>query len=170
MPALTPPKGPESGAAAPALGVPNQYGEQVELQQLQGGPALVMFYPFAFSRICGGELGELVRSWDRVRRLGAQVAAVSCDSVHTLRAYAEELRSQAAGELEGLHLLSDFWPHGEVCRRYQAFNPDRGAPHRVSVLLDADSTVRHVIVSADDQPRSLSRTLRALGEAAGEQR
>ncbi len=47
-----------------------------------------------------------------------QVVAVSCDPMYTLRAWGEQERYD-------FPLLSDFWPHGEVARRYGAFD-ERG--------------------------------------------
>lgn len=48
-----------------------------------------------------------------------QLLAVSNDSIHTLRVFAEQ---------EGLEypLLSDFWPHGETSRAYGVFDEDKG--------------------------------------------
>lgn len=149
--------GPSAGVRAPDFGLRSQHGEQVELEGLKGAPVLLMFYPFAFSRVCGSELAEMSARWDEVSASGASVLAVSCDAVHTLRAYAEEL-----GTPEGLRLLSDFWPHGEVSRAYGAFSESKGAPSRTSFLLDGQLTVRHRIDSAPAEARSLDETLSLL--------
>lgn len=40
-------------------------------------------------------------------------------------------------------VLSDFWPHGEVCRRYGVFNEERGMPIRSLFIIDTDGTIIH---------------------------
>lgn len=167
------------GAAAPDLALRNQFGETVELSALAGRRVVVMFYPFAFSRVCGAELSEVHRRWVEFQQLGAVVLAVSCDAVHTLRAYAEHLsgstsaqeRGEDQGKLEehegpdereGLHLLSDFWPHGAAAQSYGAFNPATGAAQRVSFLIDEHLRFAHQVASENGEARSLDHTLELL--------
>ncbi len=129
------------GVAAPGISARNQHGETVDLASCVSRPVLVMFYPFAFSRVCGSELAELSDRWSEVRALDARVLAVSCDAVHTLRAFGEEL-----GAPDGLELLSDFWPHGAspaasppslrptgppANKLHSGQHPHRAARHRV---------------------------------------
>jgi alkyl hydroperoxide reductase subunit AhpC len=40
-------------------------------------------------------------------------------------------------------VLSDFWPHGEVSRRYGVFNQERGMSIRSLFIIDADGTIIH---------------------------
>ncbi len=40
-------------------------------------------------------------------------------------------------------VLSDFWPHGEVSRRYGVFNEERGMSVRSMFVIDTDRTVIH---------------------------
>lgn len=142
----------------------NQHGETVELKTLAGGPVLMMFYPFAFSRVCGVELAEVRTRWAEFEQLETRVLAISCDAVHTLRAYADQLGSgTTAAEPVGLELLSDFWPHGAAALRYGAFNPLTGGAQRVSFLLDSELRIRHRIAAADGEPRSIDQTLELLG-------
>ena len=43
-------------------------------------------------------------------------------------------------------VLSDFWPHGEVCNSYGVFNAERGMATRSLFVIDLDSTVAHAEV------------------------
>ncbi|WP_147107466.1 redoxin domain-containing protein [Nesterenkonia populi] len=147
---------PAAGSAAPDFSARNQHSEPVELSSL-GAPALLMFYPFAFSRVCGSELAEIAARWDEVRATGAAVLAISCDAVHTLRAFAEEL-----GAPPGLQLVSDFWPHGAISESYGAFSQAKGAPSRTSFLLGSGLTIQHIIEAAPAESRDLDETLRLL--------
>lgn len=161
---------PEAGTPAPNFTLRNQHGESVELAAAAGSPVLLMFYPFAFSRVCGSELREVHRRWEEFQQAGAAVLAVSCDSVHTLRAYADQLLSslddaeqrQPESGPSGPELLSDFWPHGAAAHTYGVLNPHTGGPQRVSFLLDGSLRVQHQIAAENSEPRSLDRTLELL--------
>jgi glutaredoxin len=49
--------------------------------------------------------------------------------------------------------LSDFWPHGEVARRYGAFREAEGRSERALFVVDKEGMVRYVdIHDIDDQP------------------
>lgn len=101
---------------------------------------LLVFYPWAFSRICTGELSGLRERHAEVTALGARVLAVSCDAMFTLRAYADAERLP-------FDLLTDHWPHGEIARAYGVFDPDPGVALRGSFVIDADGAVRWSVVS-----------------------
>jgi len=123
------------GSAGPDFELRDQHGAGVRLSAHRGDrPVLLVFYPWAFSRVCGSELRALRDGWPALGGDDVALLAVSCDPVHTLRAYAEE---------EGLDfpLLSDFWPHGVVSTAYGVFDADRGCAARSSYLLDRAGTV-----------------------------
>ena len=84
-----------TGALAPDFTARNQHGESVRLaDRLAGGdgPVLLVFYPWAFSGICTGELVELHRAHARLVEAGVSVWAVSSDAMFTLRAFADAQR------------------------------------------------------------------------------
>jgi glutaredoxin len=57
-----------------------------------------------------------------------------------------------AESLEGITfpLLSDFWPHGEIARRYGVFRED-GTAERAIFIMDADGVVQYAKVHDIDQ-------------------
>jgi mycoredoxin-dependent peroxiredoxin len=119
---------------------------------------LLVFYPFAFSRICTGELGEIREDLDRFQNDSVQVLAVSCDAMQTLRAYAE-------AEHYDFPLLSDFWPHGEVARAYSVFEEGLGAAVRGSFLIGRDGVLRWRVVNGLGEARDLAGYRAALASA-----
>lgn len=127
------------GAVAPDFSLANQFGETVESSSLVGG-AVVVFFPFAFSRVCTDELGQLRDNLDLFDAAGVTLVAVSVDHKYTLRAFAD------ANDIS-FDLLADFWPHGAVTRAYGAFDDDRGYAERVSYVLDGSGTVRALVSS-----------------------
>lgn len=159
----------DAGAAAnvPAVGEPapdfelvNQYGEPVRLSELRGRNVVVVFYPFAFSGICTGELCEIRDNLALFEDANATVLALSVDSKFTLRAYAEK-------EGYGFDLLADFWPHGDVASQYGVFDPGSGMALRGTFIIDADGIIRYVVVNPRGQARDLAGYRAALSELGG---
>lgn len=143
------------GAPAPEFSTRNQYGQTVSLSDLQGAPAVLIFFPWAFSSTCTGELRGLRDQWRRFDQHGARVLAISCDAMFSLRAYADA---------EGLEfdLLTDHWPHGAIAQAYGVFDDVAGCSLRGSFLLDVDGTVRWSVVNGIGEARDIEEHLAAL--------
>lgn len=150
-----------AGAPAPGFELVDQLGRSVRLaDRLHAGPVVLVFFPLAFSRTCEGELCALRDDFSVFEEAGVQVLGVSVDSKFALRAWAEE-------QGYGFPLLSDFWPHGEVARAYDAFLDDRGYAARATFVIDADGVVRASFATGPGEARSLDQyrvALAALGD------
>lgn len=148
------------GTAAHDFTLKNQHGEDVTLSELRGQPVVVLFFPFAFSGICTGELSELR---DRFAELeaaagtGVRLLAVSVDHVFANRAFADR-------DGYDFDILSDFWPHGEVARAFGVFNEQAGAPNRGTFVLDSQGIVRWSV----EYPIGTARNFEAYRQALGE--
>ncbi len=143
------------GDIAPGFSLPNQFGEPITLSELRGGPVAIVFYPFAFSGICTGELCELRDNIADFEASGVRLLAVSVDTKYALRAYA-----QAEGYR--FDLLADFWPHGGVAQTYGVFDPVRGMAGRSTFLVDASGRVADIFSTPTGQARPLERYRQAL--------
>ena len=143
------------GHPAPDFTARNQHGEQVSLAALRGAPAVLIFYPWAFSGICRGELAALRDSHERFTAAGARVLAISCDAMFTLRAYAD-------AEEIGFDLLSDHWPHGAIANAYGVFDADAGCALRGTFVLDGDGVITWRTVNGIGEPRDLADVLGRL--------
>ena len=146
---------PAVGDAAPDFELVNQFGEPVRLSALRGRNVVVVFYPFAFSGICTGELCELRDNLSVLEDANAVLLAVSVDSKFSLRAYAEK-------EGYGFDLLADFWPHGAVAEQYGVFDAGSGMANRGTFIIDAAGIVRYVVVNPRGQARDLAEYRRVL--------
>ncbi len=146
----------EVGAPAPDFELRDEHGQLAALASHRSRrKALIVFYPYAFSRVCTGELGDLRDAWDEIDREDLAVLAISCDPVFTLRAYSEAERLPFA-------LLSDFWPHGEVSRAFGAFDELRGCPVRSSYLVDEEGVVRWALHHPSGQGRDPAEYVAAV--------
>ena len=143
------------GTVAPDFTLRDQFGQDVTLTSYRGEKAVALvFYPFAFSGVCTGEMAGLRDRLADLMTFGSEVLAISCDPVYSLRAFADS---------DGLNfpLLSDYWPHGEVTRAFEVFNEARGCPRRSSYVLDKDGVVRWSVHS-DGPARDLDEHVRQL--------
>ncbi|MCL3860676.1 peroxiredoxin [Actinotalea sp. K2] len=146
---------PAPGDPAPDFTLPDTHGTPVTLSGLSGGPVAVVFFPFAFSGLCGSELCELRDNLEDFQAAGVRVLGISCDPLYSLRAWSEQ-------ESFGFDLLSDFWPHGTTARSFGVFNPEQGLAERGSFLVDAAGTVRWSVVSPRGQARQIADYRAAL--------
>ena len=119
----------EVGSQAPDFTLKNQDGRRSRSPTSPASrPSLLVFYPFAFSGICTGELCSAARRPVVVperrrpdpRHLGATPPG----------------RSRPGRTQEGYEfpLLSDFWPHGAVAESYGVFTADLGFAFRGTFL------------------------------------
>lgn len=146
---------PAIGGTAPDFELPNQFGEPVRLSSFRGQNVVLVFYPFAFSGICTGELCEIRDNLAVFEDSNAVVLAISVDSKFSLRAYAGQ-------ENYSFDLLSDFWPHGGVASSYGVFDPDTGMARRGTFIIDAAGTIRYSVVNPRGQARDLNEYRTAL--------
>ncbi|MEU7789981.1 MULTISPECIES: peroxiredoxin [unclassified Amycolatopsis] len=148
----------EVGSEAPDFTL-NDYNKQpVQLSSFRGDkPVLVVFYPFAFSGICTGELCQLRDEFADYDGKGVQVLGVSVDTPFSLKAWAEKEGYQ-------FPLLSDFWPHGEVARAYGVFNEQAGLAVRGTFLIDTSGVVRFAEVNAPGEARDQQGWKKAVAE------
>ena len=138
---------PEVGSQAPDFTLKDQNNQDVALSSFRGERSvLVVFYPFAFSGLCTGELCAIRDDLGDFQNDEVQVLAISADPVYALKAWSEAQGFE-------FPLLSDFWPHGEVARAYGVFNDARGMAVRGTFLVDADGVVRFAEVNGPGQPR-----------------
>jgi peroxiredoxin len=139
----------EVGQEAPDFALKNEHGQIVRLSDFRGEKSVaVVFYPFAFSGICTGELCEIRDNLSVFENDDVQVLAVSTDPVWSLRTWAE-------AEKFPFPLLSDFWPHGETAKAYGVFNDVTGSAVRGTFLIDAEGVLRWNVVNGMGEARSL---------------
>lgn len=150
----------EIGQPAPDFTLANQFGEKVSLSDYRGEKNVVlMFYPFAFTGTCTGELCAIRDRYTDFVNDDSVVLSVSCDSPYTLKVFAEQ---------EGLThpMLSDFWPHGTVSREYGAFLEEKGFATRATFVIDKDGVLRWSVVNGPGQARSADDYAAALADLA----
>jgi mycoredoxin-dependent peroxiredoxin len=150
----------EVGQPAPDFSLPNQHGEPITLSSFRGEKnVVVVFYPWAFTGVCTGELCELrdrIATFDNDETV---TLAISCDAKFSLRIFAER-------EGYTFNLLSDHWPHGAAAQAYGVFNEKAGAALRGTFIIDREGIVRYAVVNAIPDardPGEYEKVLASLG-------
>ena len=80
----------ELGGPAPDFTLRDQFGQDVTLSSYRGKKAVALiFYPFAFSGVCTGEMAGIRDRLAEFLTFDTEVLAISCDPVYALRAFAD---------------------------------------------------------------------------------
>jgi peroxiredoxin len=118
------------GDPAPDFSLANQFGETVSLADFKGKkPVVLVFYPLSFSGVCTGELCEIRDNFDKFDKENVELLAISVDSKYVQKQFAEH-------EGYKFSVLADFWPHGDVAKRYEVFLEEAGISNRATFVID----------------------------------
>lgn len=99
---------------------------------------ILAFYPGDFTPVCSVQIPGYQKDLKRFEACNTQLFGISVDSVACHRAWAESL-----GGLS-FPLMADYWPHGEVARKYGVFREDDGYSERVAFVIDKDGIIRYI--------------------------
>lgn len=127
----------EIGTPAPDFTLLNQNREPVSLDDLKGSRSVIVFIPFAFTRTCEGELCQIRDEYALFNESNTTVVAITCNTLHANRVWSNQQGFQ-------FDILSDFWPHGSVSRKYDTFNEGYGYAERSTYFLDEEGIITAV--------------------------
>jgi peroxiredoxin Q/BCP len=146
------------GAKAPMFALKDQNGNVIDVANLVGKKALVIyFYPKDFTTGCTMEAHEFREMHEEFLKNGAEVIGVSSDDVESHKRFAEEHQLPFT-------LLSD--TDEKVRDMYGAWGTAH-TPGRVTFLIDKEGVIR-MVFSSQIQPRKhISEALRVLKEING---
>ena len=150
------------GEVAPGFTLLDQRKQPVSLSDYRGRKNVVLvFYPWAFTPVCGTELFAIRDELDTLQNDDVQVLTVSVDSVFSHRVWAER---------DGFDfpLLSDFWPHGAVARAYGVLDETRGSADRSTFIVDRQGGLRWSVHNDLPAARDLEEQARVLARLSQE--
>jgi peroxiredoxin len=144
------------GSMAPDFELVNQHGQKVSLSSYQGKKnVVVIFYPFAFSGICTGELCALRDDLSAFQNEKVELISISCDPMYANKVFAEQ-------EGYKFQVLSDFWPHGDIAKAYGVFDENRGCATRGSFIIGTDGKIKWMVVNGLGEARNITEYKAAL--------
>ena len=129
---------------------------------------ILFFYPADFTFVCPTELEELADSYEKFKKLGAEVISMSADTVFAHKAWHDT--SPAIGKIE-FPMGSD--PSGRVARFFGVHVEGAGLDHvddeglalRGTFLIDPEGIVRVMEVHDNSIGRSAAELIRKLQAA-----
>jgi peroxiredoxin len=124
------------GDPAPDFELRSHRGGTVKLSSFRGKRRVVVaFHPLAFTPVCAAQMSAYQSDLHQFDSLDAAVLGISIDAQPAKSAWAQTL-----GPIS-FDLLSDFYPHGEVARKYGVFREKDGISDRAIFVVDKQGTI-----------------------------
>jgi peroxiredoxin len=123
------------GDEAPDFTLKDQNDQEFTLSELKGKKVLLSFHPLAWTGVCAKQMKSLEDYKAVFDKANTVAVGVSVDTVPSKQAWAKDLG------IEETRLLSDFWPHGEVAKKYGIFLEEKGISGRANVIIDENQKV-----------------------------
>ncbi len=128
------------GALAPNFTLPSVSGEKVTLSQYQGKKNVVIsFVPAAWTPVCSDQWPGYNIARPIFDDHDAILFGITVDNIPTLFAWTNQM-----GKL-WFPVLSDFWPHGAVAKKYGVLRSD-GVSERALFVIDKKGMVHYIDV------------------------
>jgi peroxiredoxin len=128
------------GDRAPDFTLPAVTGEKVTLSQFRGKKNVVIsFVPAAWTPVCSDQWPGYNIIKDIFDQNDAILLGITVDNIPTLFAWTNQM-----GKL-WFPVLSDFWPHGEVAKKYGVLRSN-GVAERALFIIDKKGTFRYIDV------------------------
>ena len=134
------------GQRAPDFTLSSHLDKDVTLSDLRGKTVVMAFFPRAWTPVCSGQIPSYQVFLPKYTELDVQMLGLSIDHVPCLKAWTESLGGIT------YPLLSDFWPHGKVAKKYGVLRPE-GFTERAIFIIDKEGVIRYIdIHNIDDEP------------------
>lgn len=123
-----------AGTPAPEFKLRREDWSSFTQDDLRGTRTILVFYPFAFSRVCTDQFQIYEEALPEIAAQGAVMYGVSCDAPDSQSAFREKLGVT-------IPQLSDFEPKGAAAKAFGAFFEPGGMATRALVITNAEGVV-----------------------------
>ena len=128
------------GQPAPDFTLPSVSGEKISLSQFRGKKNVVLsFVPAAWTPVCSDQWPGYNIAKDIFTQNDAILLGITVDNIPTLFAWTNQM-----GQL-WFPVLSDFWPHGAVAKKYGVLRSN-GVSERALFVIDKKGIIRFIDV------------------------
>lgn len=144
------------GDRAPDFTLPAVSGEKITLGQFRGKKNVVIsFVPAAWTPVCSDQWPGYNIIKNIFDQNDATLLGITVDNIPTLFAWTNQM-----GKL-WFPVLSDFWPHGKVAKRYGVLRSN-GVSERALFVIDKKGIIRYIDVHDINQRPHLEGLVGAL--------
>lgn len=144
------------GDRAPDFTLPAISGEKVSLKQYRGKKNVVIsFVPAAWTPVCSDQWPGYNLVKDIFDKNDAILLGITVDNIPTLYAWTRPM-----GDL-WFPVLSDFWPHGKVAKKYGILRSN-GVSERALFVIDKKGIIRYIDVHDINKRPPLEDLVREL--------
>lgn len=129
------------GDLAPPFDLPAVIGgvrKTFQWQEYRGKTIVLAFYPFNWQEASLRQMSGYQAERARILHLNAETVAITVESIMNTTAW-----ERAHGPFD-FPMCSDFWPHGEVCARYNTLiteGPEAGSSDRTVMVVGPSGRV-----------------------------
>lgn len=113
----------------------DQNGKEFKLSEYRSKKILLSFHPLAWTPVCTNQMISLERNNEEFEKMNMIAVGISVDSVPCKKEWAKQIG------IEKTRLLSDFWPHGEVAKKYGVFREKDGFSERANIIIDEEGKI-----------------------------
>jgi len=125
------------GDIAPDFVLKDQNETEYKLSNYRGKKNVVLsFHPLAWTSVCALQMQDLENQQAGFERLDTVSLGLSVDSLYTQRSWADSLNVKETA------LLADFWPQGDVAKKYGVFREADGFSERAVFVIDKNGIIR----------------------------
>jgi peroxiredoxin (alkyl hydroperoxide reductase subunit C) len=144
------------GQLAPDFTLPAVTGGKVALSQYRGKKNVMLtFIPAAWTPVCSDQWPGYNITEDLFAARDTVVLGISVDNLPTLFSWTNQM-----GKL-WFPVLSDFWPHGKVAKKYGILRTD-GVAERAIFIIDKKGIIRYIDVHNINERPPLDGIIKAL--------
>jgi len=129
-----------AGTKAPEFTLRSTPDQWLTLNELQGRPVILAFYPADWSPVCGDQMTLYNEMLGEFQEFDAELVGISVDGAWCHAAFARDRK---------LHfpLLADFEPKGAVARDYGVYRDKDGVCERALFVIDPGGIIHWSYVS-----------------------
>lgn len=124
----------QTGTKAPDFTLNVTPDQTISLNEFQGKPLIIAFYPADWSPVCSDQMALYNEVLPEFRKLKADIVGISVDGYWCHDAFAKT---------NHIHfpLLSDFEPKGSVAKAYGAYHDKAGVCERALFVVDKNGVI-----------------------------
>jgi len=148
------------GDKAPDFSLPSVGALKVSLSQyLEKKNVVISFVPAAWTPVCSQQWPEYQSAKEMFDKNNAMLLGISVDNTPTLYSWTKNMCG--VDETLWFPVLSDFYPHGAVAKKYGVLRPD-GLSERALFVVDKKGIIRWIDIHDINEKPPLEELANAL--------